>query len=534
MHRVPTIWKANTIVFISSFCVMVIELVAARILAPQIGISLYTWTSIIGVILAGIALGNYIGGKIADRYVSPALLVTILLAGALLTMALLPLSKSITNIFWFNSLHLMLNSTMRVLCLFFLPATILSMVSPMVIKLTLADLGKTGGVVGTIYACSTAGAILGTFMTGFYFILWFGTRITVWLVIAVLFLIALIAWFSWKMSDRWKVSAQNIAMWIMVLLVILGTTLLFTFRDSWQQNYLKESNYFSIRIITGGYYDASTETTRVSKALALDHLIHSFTILDDPTIIGYNYLRIFAKIIEFHAGENPSPAILYLGGGGYSLPRYMDAMYPNSINDVVEIDPVVTEAVHEELGLPRNTRISTYNEDARIFFIKQSVRGKYDYVIGDAFNDISVPYHLTTLEFNRLVKDSMKEGGIYLVNIIDTYYRGKFLPAYIHTLQQTFKYVYMLSSRHVYLTDDYDTFILVATDEPIELEKLYPFAIKSEKNNAKFYIVEAEQQAAYLAERKPPLLTDDYAPTDALLAPAFRQRQEVKKIWISP
>ena len=187
----PILWKANAIVFSASFCVMVIELVAARILAPAIGVSLYTWTSIIGVILAGIALGNYVGGKIADKYASPTLLATVIFAGTLATLAILPLAKSVTTIQWFSSLHLMLNSTLNVLCIFFLPALILSMISPLVIKLSLADLGQTGGVVGTIYACSTAGSILGTFMTGFFFILWFGTRTTVWLVVAILFLLGI-------------------------------------------------------------------------------------------------------------------------------------------------------------------------------------------------------------------------------------------------------------------------------------------------------------------------------------------------------
>jgi MFS family permease len=196
MRSVPVVWKANAVVFISSFCVMVIELVAARILAPYIGVSLYTWTSIIGVILAGIALGNFLGGKIADKYVSPSLLATILFAGTLATLAILPISRSVTAPQWFSSLHLMLHPTLTVACIFLLPAIILSMVSPMVIKLSLADLEKTGGVVGTIYACSTAGSILGTFMTGFYFVLWFGTRMTVWLVVAVLMLVGILAWLS--------------------------------------------------------------------------------------------------------------------------------------------------------------------------------------------------------------------------------------------------------------------------------------------------------------------------------------------------
>src|SRR5512136_406634 len=103
MLRVSVLWKSNTIVFVSSFCVMVIELIAARILAPYIGVSLYTWTSIIGIILAGIALGNYLGGKIADKYPHPAVLVAIFLGGGLFTIAILPLVKIVASATWFAS-----------------------------------------------------------------------------------------------------------------------------------------------------------------------------------------------------------------------------------------------------------------------------------------------------------------------------------------------------------------------------------------------------------------------------------------------
>ena len=142
MRYISTLWKANIIAFISSFCVMVIELIAARMLAPYIGVSLYTWTSIIGIILAGIALGNYLGGKIADKYASPLVLLAIFLAGSLTTIAILPSMKFLASAGWFDTLPLMPNFILRTGCVFFIPAIVLSMVSPMVIKLTLADLGK--------------------------------------------------------------------------------------------------------------------------------------------------------------------------------------------------------------------------------------------------------------------------------------------------------------------------------------------------------------------------------------------------------
>src|SRR4030066_140541 len=113
MRGLPILWKANTIAFSSSFCVMVLELIAARILAPYIGVSLYSWTSFIGVILAGIALGNYLGGKIADRRPSPFLLAAMFLAGGLLTIVILPAVKVVTSANWFGTLPAMLDFTLK-------------------------------------------------------------------------------------------------------------------------------------------------------------------------------------------------------------------------------------------------------------------------------------------------------------------------------------------------------------------------------------------------------------------------------------
>ncbi|MDO8688365.1 MAG: fused MFS/spermidine synthase, partial [Dehalococcoidales bacterium] len=441
MPRISALWRANTIVFISSFCVMVIELIAARILAPHIGVSLYTWTSIIGVILAGIALGNYLGGKIADRYPSPLVLAGIFLVGGLATIAILPAVKLVTSIDWFTNLPVMLNFTLQTSFIFFLPAIILSLVSPLVIKLTLADLGlgRAGGVVGTIYACSTAGAILGTFMTGFFFILWFGTNLIVWLVGAVLLLMGIISWFAWRVPGRWRLSLRNFIIWTVIIEIVLTAVFLFRFRESWRENYTRESNYFTIQVL-----DAVGE-----KVLILDHLVHSYVVPDDPTALKYDYAKVFAEIVSYVTyviREDPAPRVLHLGGGGYVFPRYMEAIYPGSINEVVEIDPAVTQVAHEELGLPRDTSIKTYNQDARYFLIRRKTGDKYDIVIGDVFNDRSTPYHLTTLEFDRLVKANMEEDGIYLLNIVDDYEQGRYLPAFIHTLRQAFRYVYLFNT----------------------------------------------------------------------------------------
>jgi len=505
---------------------MVIELIASRILAPYIGVSLYTWTSIIGVILAGIALGNYLGGKAADRRPSPLLLAAMFFIGALLTIFVIPATKLVTSADWFGTLPVMWNFTLKTFFIFFLPAIILSMVSPMVIKLTLADLGRTGGVVGTIYACSTAGAILGTFMTGFYFILWFGTSTIVWLVAIVLLLTGILAWFSWTAPGRWKLSLKNFIIWTLAIEIIMASIFLFSLRESWQKSYTRESNYYAIQVDTA-YGEA--------KMLALDDLIHAYVHPEQPTILIYEYLDVFKVIVKYVHGENAPIRVLHLGGGGYSFPRYLEVVYPKSVNEVVEIDPAVTQVVYEELGLPPDTSIKTYNEDARRFLIERKTGEKYDIIIGDC-GSISTPHHLTTVEFDRLVKDHMKEDGIYLVPLIEDYHQlGRYMASTIYTLQHAFKHVYLFTMEELWESIGQDTFVIAATDRSLDTADYQRFVEEEKKEEtpddpiykykfSKAYGIphDEDKLEEYIAEREPILLTDEHAPTDILIAPIFQ------------
>ena len=516
MKNVPLLWKANMIAFISSFCVMVIELIAARIMAPYIGVSLYTWTSIIGVILAGIALGNFIGGRIADRFPHPSLLPIIFFAGALATIAILPFVKLIVAAAWFNQLPLMLNFSLRTACVFFLPAIILSMVSPLVIKLSLPDVGKTGGVVGTIYAFSTVGAILGTFMTGFFFILWFGTRMIVWLDAGLLILTGIFAWWVFKGGSKWKLSGANLAIWIITLAVIVVAIIGFQFRNNWQENYTQESNYYSIRV--------STEDNGKMKVLILDHLVHSYVFPDNATELKYDYEKIFTGLVGYTTGNNRAPRLLHLGGGGYSFPRYMETVYPGSRSEVVEIDPQVTRVAYDELALSRNTTIKTYNQDARLFLIQRTSAQKYNYVVGDVFNDLSTPYHLTTMEFAQLVKANLADGGIYMINIIDDFQHGQYIPSFIYTLKQVFKHVSLFSPSENWDNLGISTFVIAASDKYIDPQEYKQLMQRSGTGALSAYPSDEVALEKYLSERDPILLTDDHVPTDILVAPLIGRR----------
>ncbi|HEX2998969.1 MAG TPA: fused MFS/spermidine synthase, partial [Armatimonadota bacterium] len=167
------LWQPNIIVFISSGSIMILELVAGRIIAPHVGSSLYTWTSVIGVVLAGISLGNYVGGRLADGWASLRLLGVIYLVAAVASLGVLWVDQvtRITPRDWSIVAEVLALTT----ALFFLPCAILGTLSPIVAKLAVSDLAKTGSTVGKIYAAGALGSIVGTFITGFVLISWFGT-----------------------------------------------------------------------------------------------------------------------------------------------------------------------------------------------------------------------------------------------------------------------------------------------------------------------------------------------------------------------
>jgi hypothetical protein len=180
----------NAIVFSASVCIMVVELTASRLIANYVGSSLYTWTSVIGVVLAGISLGNYLGGWLADRYPPQKLLAWLFLASGLLTFSILivnNMAAAAERPEWINWQFWVM---LVVAWVFFLPALALGTISPVTASMALKRSAKTGVTVGNIYACGALGSIFGTFLTGFWLIGEFGSRQVIWMTSGVLVILA--------------------------------------------------------------------------------------------------------------------------------------------------------------------------------------------------------------------------------------------------------------------------------------------------------------------------------------------------------
>jgi len=505
--RPALFWRAYFIVFVASACGLVIEIVAARLLAPVIGVSLYSWRSIIGVVLAGISIGNLVGGRVADRFPSPTTLGIILLAGGVSCLTVVPLEGLLSGAL--QPLPVLARIVTLSGLLFFPPSFILGMVTPVVIKLRLRDLAHAGNTVGTIYAVSTAGSIFGVFLTGFVLIQWIGTRMTLGLVALVLVLLAL-GFGSLFRARRTGVSLLVVFVGISAYNVAAGTL---------RSPYYAESNYFCIRL-----GDGMSQEGKPVKILYLDNLLHSYVSPTDPTVLVYEYEKIFADIAASVAARNPEPRFLFIGGGGYTLPRYLEERYPKAKIEVIEIDPAVTRVATEALGLRPDTRIVTRNEDARMV-LPTLPAGAYDMVVGDAFNDISVPYHLTTREFDQSVLRLLKPDGVYAVNVVDKFQSGQFLRSFVYTLERDFAQVSLLRDNPSWQSDNQYTFIVAASAGKRDPASL--IAVDAAHHRSPPSMLGRKDMEDWLRAGDPVLLTDDHVPVENMLARVSRQHVDL-------
>jgi spermidine synthase len=535
--------KANIVVFIASFCTLVIELVAGRIMAPYVGVSLYTWTSIIGVVLAGISIGAYLGGLIADRYPLPSTLGWLLFLSGLGAFSISPLTNLIGGADFQTSL--MVRILLITAIIFFVPSCLLGMISPVVVKLTLNNLEKTGNVVGKIYAFSTLGSILGTFATGFFLISWMGTR-------NILLTMGAILIISAPIFGNFFIGKKTLALFFFFLFLIFILPLAglygyaairpgeislsaspihsmkilygYAFKLPVDEHtyFFKESDYYTIKLKK----DLTRSEEAPLESLILDHLVHSYTDLKDPLHLEYEYIRIYEEIVRWQANERKSFKALFVGGGGYTFPRFMEVRYPKTELDVVEIDPEVTRVVQTYLGIAKDTKIRSFNEDGRWFVMNCKEKESYDFIFGDAFNDLSIPYHLTTKEFALQLKALLKPDGLLLANVIDSFKVGAFMPSYIRTLEEVFGKgnVHLLT-----LSSDYDhigisTCVVVASPQRLNMDDFIRKIKGKGREEMTSHVMPQDRLQQYLKERYSVILTDDYVPVDNLIAPIFEER----------
>lgn len=448
---------------------MVVELVAGRMISRHLGSSIYTWTSVIGVVLGGLAIGNYIGGRLADRFRPRATLsVLFLLSSA--TCVAITIGNNLVgrwSVLW--DLAWPTRVAIHVALVFCMPAALIGTIGPVVARMALGLGRRTGRTLGSVYAWGVVGSIVGTFATGYLLIDLIGTAAIIWSVAGVLAAVGIL---YMPLSARaWG--------WAGILLVacLLSNGSWGWTRELGERLALREADDPSVIYCDESLY-SHIEVRRVStepdvRALYLDKLLHSQVAMDDPLSLHYGYIQVFSELTRIHASGRPRIDTLTIGGGGYVFPRYLETTWPSGSTEVVEIDPAVTRAARLAFGLPDSSKIRTHHSDGRVFvnrLVERRERGEavpsYDFVYLDAVNDYSVPYQLTTLEFYRKVRELLAPDGILLVNSIDVLDSGLFVGALAGTLDEVFNQlsVYTLENYERMRGDSRLTFVLAAGD----------------------------------------------------------------------
>ena len=478
---------ARALVFFTSAVVLVLEILAGRLLAPYIGVTLETFTAIIGTVLAGIALGSWVGGRAADRLDPEKMLGPLLISGGVLSM-LAPTVVAVVgpSLERGGPLEIVILTGLA----FFAPALVLSAVSPVVVKLQLTSLDETGTVVGRLSAVGTAGALVGTFVTGFLLIATLPSRPIVLAVGVALVLVG--AWFAVRARS---LVPKTLAVWIVLAAATGSLTVAVPGPCE------IESAYVCAQILI----DPARPNGRI---LYLDTVRHSYVDISDPTHLEFRYAGLVADVVLSQT-DGPLDA-LYIGGGGFSLPQWLTAVRPGSTNTVLELDPVMLEIAEQSLGLTSDEYDSVLVGDARLT-VRETTPGRFSLVVGDAFSGSTVPWHLTTVEFYRDVKDRMAPDGIYVMNLID-YQPASFARAEVATLGEVFETVIVLAPPDYVTGDRGGNYVVVGTDRALDFDAIEQ---SIHGRQAESIVLSSDGLQAWVGDA--PILRDAFAPVDQMI-----------------
>jgi len=407
VYRLPSTVYLYLTAFIGGLVSLALELAASRLLAPAFGTTELVWSAIIGLILLYLSVGYALGGRWADRSPHPATLYTILTAAGL-TIATIPLlARPMLRLAargmmaW--SLPQIAGPFIFVLVLFVAPVTLLACVSPFVIRLSVTDMTATGGTAGKIYAVSTLGSFIGTFLPNLVLIPNLGTYRTFVLLAMIAAVTGL--WGLWHASRRrfWQLA------WTLLLLSALFILKPGAIKPQAGLIHEEESVYNFIQVV---------ENTDGSRYLLLNEGqgIHSVYLPGKQILTGgpWDYYLIAPY---FNAAPHPPDAVgslLVIGLAAGTTPRQYTAVYGAIPIDGVEIDPAIIRVGRDYFAMTQ-PNLTAYATDGRTF-LTQTTR-RYDVVAVDAYRLPYIPWHLTTVEFFAEVRAHLTEKGVVAINV---------------------------------------------------------------------------------------------------------------------
>jgi spermidine synthase len=476
---------ARIVVLVSGAAILVVETLATRLVAPYVGLTLESTTAVIGVALAGIAAGAALGGRWADDFDPWRVVTGALLAGGLGVLAVRPLVRLLGPGLGPGPTAAVLLVAASTL----VPVAALAMVTPAVTRSRLSGVDGSGTLVGQLSAAGTVGSLLGTFATGFVLVALLPVTAILLVTAAACLLLALC---TAAARTRAALGGGTLAA------VLLGAALI-----AIPGRCDVDTVYYCARV--------ETDPDRASgRVLVLDDLRHSAVDLADPTRLQFAYTRRMADAVDTAFPPGRPLSAVHLGGGGFTMPRWLAATRPGSASTVLEVDRGVVELGRRELAVDAIPALDVRVGDARTALAAVPADAA-DLVVGDAFGARSVPWHLATAKFAAEVRRVLRPDGIYVLNVID-YDPRRLLAAETATLAARFPHVLLMIRPDQLAQGAGGNAVLVASDRPLDLSALDARAAARGEPEPVLDEAATRRLAGAAAE-----LTDDRAPVEQLL-----------------
>jgi len=493
------LWKLKVLTFSSGFIVMALEIVTSRILTPVFGSTIYTWGSLIGVILSGLSLGYFLGGRISDDHPSFDKICGIVFSVGLFIVAIPFFATHVVDFSIAVLPGTQYTPLLTTFLLLMFPSVLLGFVSPYVIKLGTNTLQKVGNISGNLYSIATIGSIFGTFVTVFVLI----PNLAVNQIIFGLG-IALIA----SSLIGLKKPPKVIAVAILVTLLIPWTSVsLHPFPHYGTLLFEKETVFSHLDVSEFGD----------NRSLYLDGMQHSTMNLNDPLDLVIDYTEYFHLGMMF----NPDATnVLFVGGGGFTGPKNFLALYPDTKIDVIEIDSDVIDVAKNYFNLQEDSRLQIFNDDARKHL--SLFEKKYDLIILDAYASTYVPYHLMTHEFFQTLEQRLESDGVIVSNLLGSIEgnHSQIVKAVYKTMKETFPVAYVFPTESP--PTNLQNVMIVSSNQPYEFDRLSLFEIA--KNNPSNYLVDELSTDDHFYQKSvdisaAPIITDQRNPLEIMINP---------------
>jgi spermidine synthase len=523
-------------VFLAGAALLGLEIAASRVLAPYFGNSLYVWGALIGVVLAGLSTGYWVGGAVADRFPTSRLLVAILGASSLLVLAIPYVDDHVLQwiVEWDPGPRL--DPLLATIVLFGAQSVLLGTVSPIAVRLKARSLEGLGRTAGRLFAISTAGSIAGTFATAFWLIPELGTdQVLAAAAVALMLAAAAVALVErlYLATSLALVLAAVGGLAVASLAPESGVTVAASQLQNWSPVYRQqrdEERIGSIEESQSGYTVVHTEDSQYhriavvedddTRYLRFDSSFQSGMYKNDPFRTRFDYVDYLQLPLAYRPETR---RILYIGLGGGSAPKRTWRDFPATRLDVVELDPAVVDVAYDYFELPRDPRLRVETEDGRRFLAEHD--GPWDAIVVDAFYSDSIPFHLATREFLELARSRLAPGGIVATNVIGAV-RGResrLFRSMLRTYRAVFPTVAIHPVRSPGETDltGIRNVILVAGEGAAPskefLQERWAELRRTSPGAPDLTGAIRGRVDDPVATEDVPVLTDDYAPTDALL-----------------